>query len=324
MRLYIHCSQEPEKVKIKQFKREIMKKRNIFALVVGTMIATITVVTSSVQAQVAGTYKGLKAPATKGQTIEVTGTHASNRRAIDFGMKLQNVLAMKSGTVASVSIDKYGGKYILVDHGDNYCALYLHLNSFNVKEKDVVKQGQILGVSGNTGLGGQYHLHVAVFPKAKGACIVSPNREIAMIFDEKPNSPLKYKDKIVSSNGSSPIPSPQPSTAFQYPHTTTPSISLASINLLLKASNLSGQTVYWQMYRGSVGNLPPRVWNGQQLATSSSLTLRDLDGAGDTLKGVNYFTVVSLSPIASGEAAKQRTSCFATTGGTQLCDRLIR
>ncbi|MDZ8052202.1 MAG: hypothetical protein RMX68_030355 [Aulosira sp. ZfuVER01] len=126
--------------------------------------------------------------------------------------------------------------------------------------------------------------------------------------------------KLTSSNST--VTQPQ-ATTFQSPISQL-SVSIASVDLTVQAQNLSGRTVYWQMYRGSVGNLPPRVWSGQQVATSNSLTLRDLDGTGDTLKGVYYYTVASLSPIADGEAAKMRTSCFASSGGTQLCDRASR
>ena len=160
-----------------------------------------------VYAQVPGEYKGVKLPYAAGQARKVTGTHASNRRAIDFGMKLENILAIKSGTVTTVTKDQYGGKYILVDHGDGFCALYLHLDSFNVKQNDSVKQGQVIGVSGNTGLGGQYHLHLAVLKKINSACTANNTREIAMVFDEKPDTSLGLGDNVVSQNGGSPAPS---------------------------------------------------------------------------------------------------------------------
>lgn len=272
-------------------------------------------------AQVSGEYRGVKLPYAAGQARLVIGTHDSNRRAIDFGMKLENVLAIKDGKVNLVTKDQYGGKYILVDHGDGYCALYLHLDSFKVKQNDIVKQGQIIGISGNTGLGGKYHLHLAVIQKLKSndACNTDNKREIAMLFDEKPNATLKINETIISNNGGSSTSS----LVFQSPLSKL-TVSVPSVDLSVQAQNLSGRTVYWQMYRPSVGNLTPRTWSGNMTATSNSLTLGDLDGTGDTLQGVYYYTVVSLSPIANGEAAKMRTSCFATSGGTQLCDSAKR
>lgn len=299
-----------------------LKKLLSGVLVAGGTTASWVFITAYLgYAQVSGEYRGIKLPYAAGQARKVTGTHASNRRAIDFGMKLENVLAIKAGKVASVTKDQYGGKYILVDHGDGYCALYLHLNSFNVQPNDSVKQGQVIGVSGNTGLGGQYHLHLAVIqkPQINGACSANNTREIAMVFDEKPNAPLKLNDEIVSQNGESSTSS----KVFQSPSSKL-SVSTASVDLALQAKNLSGQTIYWRMYRPAVENLAPRHWKGEKLATSNSLTLTNLDGDGDTLKGVKYYTVVSLSPIPEEDAAKMRTSCFASTGGTQLCDSASR
>ena len=128
---------------------------------------------------------------------------------------------------------------------------------------------------------------------------------------------------LTSSNGTATLP-PQPqTTTFQSPVSKL-SVSVASVDLTVQAKNLSGKKVYWRMYRAAVGNLQPRYWEGEQLATSNSLTLPDLDGSGDTLKGVNYYTVVSLSPISKEDVAKMRTSCFAASGGNQLCDRASR
>lgn len=273
-------------------------------------------------AQIPGVYPNLKLPYTAGQSFKVEGTHDQpTRRALDWGMYKQPVLAMKSGRVDRVTTDQYGGKYILVDHNDGFCSIYLHLDSFNVKEGTSVQQGSLLGISGNTGLGGLFHLHTAVIQKVTqdSRCSASHTREISMGFIENKNIPLKLYDKVVSQNGSVNTTPPPVSNAFVNP-TSSLSVNQASVNLFVKADNLANRTIYWQMYRGQVGTLAPITWGNQQFATSNSITLGNLDGPGDTLKGVYYFTVVSLSPIAPGEAAKQRTKCSDATGRVQLCD----
>ncbi|MBE9214007.1 peptidoglycan DD-metalloendopeptidase family protein [Plectonema cf. radiosum LEGE 06105] len=128
---------------------------------------------------------------------------------------------------------------------------------------------------------------------------------------------------LTSSNGTATSPQPPQATTFQSPVSKL-SVSVPSVDLTIQAKKVSGQKVYWRMYRTAVGNLPARYWQGEQVASSNSLTLPDLDGSGDTLKGVNYYTVASLSPIPKEDVAKMRTSCFASTGGTQLCDRASR
>ncbi|NJO63319.1 MAG: M23 family metallopeptidase [Richelia sp. RM2_1_2] len=128
---------------------------------------------------------------------------------------------------------------------------------------------------------------------------------------------------LTSSNSTVTSPQPPQANTFQSPVSKL-SVSVASVDLTIQAKKVSGQKVYWRMYRTAVGNLPARYWQGEQVASSNSLTLPDLDGSGDTLKGVNYYTVASLSPIPKEDVAKMRTSCFASTGGTQLCDRASR
>lgn len=128
---------------------------------------------------------------------------------------------------------------------------------------------------------------------------------------------------LTSTNSTVTSPQAPKATTFQSPLSKL-SVSVASVDLTVQAKNLSGRKVYWGMYRTAVGNLPARYWQGEQVATGNSLTLRDLDGPGDSLKGVNYYTVLSLSPISKEDVVKMRTSCFKTSGGTQLCDRASR
>jgi murein DD-endopeptidase MepM/ murein hydrolase activator NlpD len=54
------------------------------------------------------------------------------------------------------------GNTVIVDHGMGVQSLYAHLSSFAVKEGDAVKQGQVLGASGQTGLAGGDHLHFSM------------------------------------------------------------------------------------------------------------------------------------------------------------------
>jgi Peptidase family M23 len=137
------------------------------------------------------------------------------------------------------------------------------------------------------------------------------------------NKSPKLNTELTSSNSTVTSPQPPQANTFQAPVSKL-SVSVTSVDLNVQAKNLSGKKAYWWMYRPAVGNLPARYWQGEQVATTDSLILRDLDGPGDTLKGVNYHTVVSLSPIPKEDVAKMRTSCFAASGGTQLCDRASR
>jgi murein DD-endopeptidase MepM/ murein hydrolase activator NlpD len=54
------------------------------------------------------------------------------------------------------------GKTVLMDHGLGLFSVYSHLNSFDVKEGDMVEKGGIVGRSGSTGLAAGDHLHFSI------------------------------------------------------------------------------------------------------------------------------------------------------------------
>ena len=54
------------------------------------------------------------------------------------------------------------GNCIVVDHGYGLQTIYGHLSRIDVHEGDMVKQGQVMGVSGQTGMAGGDHIHFAM------------------------------------------------------------------------------------------------------------------------------------------------------------------
>ena len=54
------------------------------------------------------------------------------------------------------------GNCIVVDHGYGLQTIYGHLSRIDVHEGDMVKQGQIMGLSGMTGMAGGDHIHFAM------------------------------------------------------------------------------------------------------------------------------------------------------------------
>jgi murein DD-endopeptidase MepM/ murein hydrolase activator NlpD len=72
------------------------------------------------------------------------------------------VHAMNDGTVLLARPLYYEGNFVVIDHGQGFLTLYLHLSEFKVKEGDEVKRGQEIGLSGGTGRATGPHLHVAV------------------------------------------------------------------------------------------------------------------------------------------------------------------
>jgi len=89
-------------------------------------------------------------------------------KGIDFAM--QNGTQLKAIVERKIQIVDYGnllaGKTVIVQSSDGMKFIYGHLSEFNVKSGDYVKQGDLIGLSGNTGnvfgSGGGYHLDFSV------------------------------------------------------------------------------------------------------------------------------------------------------------------
>src|SRR5262249_26543590 len=72
------------------------------------------------------------------------------------------ITGANDGVVALARFFGIYGNCVVVDHGYGLQTLYGHLSSIDVKEGQSVKQGDVLGRSGDTGLAGGDHLHFAV------------------------------------------------------------------------------------------------------------------------------------------------------------------
>ncbi len=91
------------------------------------------------------------------------GEAQSPHQGLDFRVPAGTpVDAMNDGTVLLARAMFYEGNFVVIDHGQGLLTLYLHLSEFKVKEGDVVKRGQVIGLSGGTGRATGPHLHVAV------------------------------------------------------------------------------------------------------------------------------------------------------------------
>ena len=99
-------------------------------------------------------------------------TYIYNNEAIDNAYHLgydlsvtrqYPVEAANSGTVAFVGDLGIYGNAVILDHGLGLFTLYSHLSSIDVKAGDPIKQLQIIGKTGETGLAVGDHLHYGVY-----------------------------------------------------------------------------------------------------------------------------------------------------------------
>lgn len=72
------------------------------------------------------------------------------------------VLSCGAGKVVKAGYTRINGYYIIIDHGNKYKSYYGHLSQLLVKKHDEVKKGQVIGLSGNTGMSTGPHLHFQI------------------------------------------------------------------------------------------------------------------------------------------------------------------
>lgn len=81
-------------------------------------------------------------------------------RGIDYAAPRGTpVFSVGVGRVVASGKNRNNGNYVFVQHGESYVTKYLHLHKRNVKKGQRVKQGQIIGQVGCTGLCTGPHLH---------------------------------------------------------------------------------------------------------------------------------------------------------------------
>ncbi|MFK7847879.1 MAG: peptidoglycan DD-metalloendopeptidase family protein, partial [Rhodothermales bacterium] len=122
-------------------------------------------------------------------------------RGIDFPVSTGAiVLATAGGTIKTVTQDDSYGKYIVISHGEGYETLYSSLSVQHVKEGDLVKQGDKIAETGNTGMSTAPHLHyeVRLNEKAVDPADYLPKEELGALDLNKAPSGHPLKDNKVA------------------------------------------------------------------------------------------------------------------------------
>ena len=98
---------------------------------------------------------------------------STNHAGIDIGRVgyTTKAVAAKAGTVIISAYNKYRGNYVVVSHGSGNTTTYQHLSSRSVSKGDYVAQGQVVGITGSTGVSRGAHLH---FEITEGGKIIDP------------------------------------------------------------------------------------------------------------------------------------------------------
>ncbi len=104
----------------------------------------------------------------------------SNRTSLHKGIDIRakmgtSVLSTGDGIVIEAGYKPKAGNFITIQHDGNYVTNYYHLSEISVAASDIVREGQIIGKVGNSGLSFSPHLHYEVL---KDAIPVNPREYI--------------------------------------------------------------------------------------------------------------------------------------------------
>ena len=109
---------------------------------------------------------------------------------VDFSVPTgTSVFAAGNGKVIEADVSAWGyGKRLTIDHGFGYKTTYSHLSQFKVKVGDIVKRGQLVAASGNSGKSTAPHVHFEVHKNG------TPVNPIHFFFNDL--SPEEYEQII--------------------------------------------------------------------------------------------------------------------------------
>ena len=98
---------------------------------------------------------------------------STNHAGIDIGRVYYSTqaVAAKAGTVIISDYNQYRGNYVVISHGSGNTTTYQHLSKRSVSVGQVVAQGQVVGITGSTGVGSGPHLH---FEITENGTIIDP------------------------------------------------------------------------------------------------------------------------------------------------------
>ncbi len=98
-----------------------------------------------------------------GNRTSPTAGASSYHKGIDIPCEQgTNIVATKDGTVTVAKASKSEGMWVAIDHDKHYTSYYMHCSSLLVKKGDEVKKGQVIALSGNTGVSTGPHCHFAI------------------------------------------------------------------------------------------------------------------------------------------------------------------
>jgi|HubBroStandDraft_6_1064221.scaffolds.fasta_scaffold03618_11 murein DD-endopeptidase MepM/ murein hydrolase activator NlpD len=119
-----------------------------------------------------------------GTSRTFNGKLATVHRGTDFRAPMGTpVHSSNAGEVVLARELYYEGNCVVIDHGQGFMTLYMHLSKFEVKEGDEVEKGQTIALSGGTGRVTGPHLHMSVRWSGE---YLDPGKLLALKLPQRP------------------------------------------------------------------------------------------------------------------------------------------
>lgn len=88
---------------------------------------------------------------------------SSNHQGLDIAVAANSdIVAADGGKVSSVGYNSGYGHYVKISHGNGRYTFYAHLNGYYVQKGQAVSKGEVIALSGSTGVSTGPHLHFEV------------------------------------------------------------------------------------------------------------------------------------------------------------------
>lgn len=84
-------------------------------------------------------------------------------QGLDIGCEYgTDIVAAEAGTVIISEYNSGCGNYVMIDHGNGVCTVYMHNSQLVVGVGQSVEKGQVIAKAGSTGISTGTHCHFGV------------------------------------------------------------------------------------------------------------------------------------------------------------------
>lgn len=98
-----------------------------------------------------------------GKRTSPTAGASTDHKGIDIACQEgTDVVASKSGTVTVAEASSSEGNWLAIKHDEHFTSYYMHNSTLLVSVGDTVSRGQVIALSGNTGISSGPHCHFAI------------------------------------------------------------------------------------------------------------------------------------------------------------------